>query len=593
MDNASITDQAAKEADNANSLPFFIDANWYSYNGIKINGTESSLRCSNSITSINVLMTEPHSGSEYSLSHRWGRGYNGVVYDKTTYIYIEVDAPTGVSLSDLPTRMLVGDEVDLKPKLLGTFTNFSGKGYFKYSYSTSDETVITLSSGKIKANKKGIATVDVEVYAKNSNYSGSYYIGKSSVEIEVVENLDPTGISLSDESLVLNVGNSHVLSALTEPEDARTAITWKSSDEAVATVENGCVSAVKRGSCIIEASTDNGFVAKCKVKVLGEEDYRGTLDIGSVSRQWGVKREVVKSSQSSDYYLNQENSTNLIYSTYVDDDTKIFISYKFDSDDKLCASAMSIPLNSSTQEFSDSFFAQFDSESEIIEGMEVKKEGNEIISIDNSTASNGGWLLTIGFSYYEPLVERDDCVDLGLSVRWAKNNLGATEPNGTGDFYAWSETHTKSEYWRENYKFCNNDANQYIFDYANPTANICGKKYDAATQVLGDGWRMPTLAEASELISYCTWEETLVGGITCYKVTGPNGNSIIIPRIGMKKQNKTNFEYQLKLATGECQSVSSEGCFVITTQYDRGVLKGAIGSEWKAWGYNIRPVFTK
>jgi hypothetical protein len=35
-------------------------------------------------------------------------------------------------------------------------------------------------------------------------------------------------------------------------------------------------------------------------------------------------------------------------------------------------------------------------------------------------------------------------VDLGLSVKWASCNLGATKPEEVGDYYAWGEIETKS-----------------------------------------------------------------------------------------------------------------------------------------------------
>ena len=37
-------------------------------------------------------------------------------------------------------------------------------------------------------------------------------------------------------------------------------------------------------------------------------------------------------------------------------------------------------------------------------------------------------------------------MDLGLSVKWATCNLGATKPEEFGDYYAWAELTTKKEY---------------------------------------------------------------------------------------------------------------------------------------------------
>ena len=50
-------------------------------------------------------------------------------------------------------------------------------------------------------------------------------------------------------------------------------------------------------------------------------------------------------------------------------------------------------------------------------------------------------------------------VDLGLSVKWADRNLGATSPEGYGDYYAWGETTTKSRYSWNNYKWL--EENEY------------------------------------------------------------------------------------------------------------------------------------
>ena len=44
-------------------------------------------------------------------------------------------------------------------------------------------------------------------------------------------------------------------------------------------------------------------------------------------------------------------------------------------------------------------------------------------------------------------------VDLGLSVKWATCNLGATTPYEFGTYYAWGEITPKLEYTKENYKY--------------------------------------------------------------------------------------------------------------------------------------------
>lgn len=590
MDDAIISDYAAVSAESTNQLPM-CDAYWYSSHGIKLYGTQTSVKSQNVTTTARVLMTEPFSGSSYDLRHSWFKGYNGVAYQQTTDFYIAVDAPTGVSLSKLSPRMTIGSEEILSPTLSGTFTSFSGNGYFDYSYSSSDESIVSITSGKIIAHNLGKATISVEVFAKNGVYSGSYYIGKSNAEIEVVGNMEPLSISLECNELELNIGEEKSISANILPEDAKCSITWYSSNNNVATIEDGKILGISRGQCIVEAKTDNGLSAKCNVSILGEEDYKCTLNVVDVNRNWGTIKSVVVNNQPHNYYLLQDNQQSIIFSSYVDD-MKVFISYKFDENQKLCASAYSLPYNYTTQNFSDKLFSQYDNDLEVIDGLEVKKENDEIITIDTSTSFNNGRVITIGFSYFEPIEERTDCVDLGLSVRWATCNLGAASPTGVGNFYAWSEKSSKTEYWRENYSYATYNASQYSFNYNNPSTNICGTSYDVATSKLGEGWKMPSLEEANELISKCTWTKENIEGVNVYRVTGPNGNSIIIPIISWKKQTQNYVSNKLHLATGQCSSTGSEDCYVITANYTKD-SKGTIGYEWKAWGYNIRPVYTK
>ena len=121
-------------------------------------------------------------------------------------------------------------------------------------------------------------------------------------------------------------------------------------------------------------------------------------------------------------------------------------------------------------------------------------------------------------------------MDLGLSVKWANHNVGATAPEEYGGYYAWGETKIKLEYSWENYRFYNSSTGD--FDYIG--SNISGTSYDVAHVSWGGGWRMPTLDEIGELCNECSWEWTTVNGVNGQKVTGPNGNSIFLPAAGYR-----------------------------------------------------------
>lgn len=116
-----------------------------------------------------------------------------------------------------------------------------------------------------------------------------------------------------------------------------------------------------------------------------------------------------------------------------------------------------------------------------------------------------------------------DYVDLGLSVKWATCNVGASSPSGRGNYYAWGETGTKSEYEYGNYKYYMDGK---IIDIG---TNISGTKYDAARVNWGGTWRMPTLEDFEELKNRCTWTWTTQYGEEGFRIMGPNGKSIFLP----------------------------------------------------------------
>ena len=119
-------------------------------------------------------------------------------------------------------------------------------------------------------------------------------------------------------------------------------------------------------------------------------------------------------------------------------------------------------------------------------------------------------------------------VDLGLSVCWAGWNVGASSPEGYGNYYAWGETTTKSDYSIRSYQYHNGS------EYVNIGSKISGTQYDVARAQWGGSWRMPTKAEFEELINRCTWTWTTYNNVNGYKVTGPNGNSIFLPAAGYR-----------------------------------------------------------
>ena len=131
-------------------------------------------------------------------------------------------------------------------------------------------------------------------------------------------------------------------------------------------------------------------------------------------------------------------------------------------------------------------------------------------------------------------------VDLGLpsGIRWASCNVGATAPEGYGNYYAWGETAPKTDYSWATYKHNNGDnSSDNITKYGNnaDTLTTLEPEDDAATANWGGDWRMPTDAEWTELREQCTWTWTRQNGVYGYQVTSNiNSNSIFLPATGYR-----------------------------------------------------------
>ena len=133
-------------------------------------------------------------------------------------------------------------------------------------------------------------------------------------------------------------------------------------------------------------------------------------------------------------------------------------------------------------------------------------------------------------------------VDLGLSVKWATCNVGATTPEGYGNYFAWGETTPKTTYNWSTYKYCNGPDSMTKYCVDSRDGKVDNKTTlelsdDAAHVNWGGSWRMPTKAEQEELMDTdnCTWEWTTQNEVNGYKVTSKkNGNSIFLPAAGCR-----------------------------------------------------------
>lgn len=146
--------------------------------------------------------------------------------------------------------------------------------------------------------------------------------------------------------------------------------------------------------------------------------------------------------------------------------------------------------------------------------------------------------------------QRAKAVDLGLSVKWADCNVGASSPDQYGDYYAWGEIKPKHYYgYYSAYKHYtilkhNGNNKRIIRKYSYVPLENYGLDNlielqptdDAATRRMGSAWRTPTLQEYEELQQKCTFTPTIYRGTHGFWVknrTAPS-DSIFLPMTGYK-----------------------------------------------------------
>lgn len=134
-------------------------------------------------------------------------------------------------------------------------------------------------------------------------------------------------------------------------------------------------------------------------------------------------------------------------------------------------------------------------------------------------------------------VTKGDMIDLGLSVKWAANNVG----DEINDFFAWGEVKGKKEYysWDAYSWYSNGSITKYNSNFTGTKdyKTLLEDADDAVTQLQNKNWRLPTHAEAQELMNKCTWTWKKLNGYEGYWIVGPNGNSIFLPAAGLMEAN--------------------------------------------------------
>lgn len=143
------------------------------------------------------------------------------------------------------------------------------------------------------------------------------------------------------------------------------------------------------------------------------------------------------------------------------------------------------------------------------------------------------------------IAKRAEYVDLGLpsGLKWAKCNVGAEKETDYGYYFQWGETEphdADTPYDWVNYKYCNGTGNTLTKYCTNSKYGTVDNKTtldpedDAATQIMGSNWRMPTLDDLQELYDNTNRAPTQVNGVKGWKFTSKKDTSkyIFLPLAG-------------------------------------------------------------
>ena len=355
---------------------------------------------------------------------------------------------TSVELDHTEITLKVGETQTLKATVKPD--NASNK---TITWNSSKADIATVDDdGKVTAVKEGIATIT----ATSGSKSASCKVTVEKIPVSSVE-LDQTDITIEE-------GENKTLKATIKPDNATNkTVAWESSNTSIATVDNnGTVKGVAKGGAIITATCE-GKTANCKITVT--TPFSIELDQTEMS----LRIAEIKSLKATIKPYDAPNRT---------------VTWKSSNPNIVRVTDIGT-----------------------VKGV---WNGEALI-----TATCGGKSVSCNVKVNTPVIIQGydnghGWVDMGLSVKWATCNVGASNMEDLGSLFAWGETFTKTEFTDYNYKFYE----WYYDEKYGEERKKCIKYGDHETLELSDDaahvnwggdWRMPTRTEVEELIKNCTF----------------------------------------------------------------------------------------
>ena len=346
-------------------------------------------------------------------------------------------------------------------------------------------------------NSSGLPFKSVDVaYEPSDTLFLDYEVFTKSIPVYKV-----SSISLNETSVSLKTSATIQLTATVLPDDADDpTVIWSSSNESVATVNDGLVTAVAPGTTTITCSSaDGGAKAECSITVT-KPILIAYIELNN--HKIVIEPQATRQLSAKIYNENADNPT-ITWSSSNDKIATVV-------DGLVTAKAIGTAIIRCIA----------------ADGSGKKDSCKVIVRYDRSGTENG-------HAY----------VDLGLSsgTLWAATNIGASTPEGYGNYYSWGETEVKDVYNEYSYKHCYNGTDEltrYCTDQQfghNGYVDYESTLYvndDVAYVNWGDKWRMPSVKQLEELYKECTQEWITQNGVNGMLVTGPSGKSLFFPAAG-------------------------------------------------------------
>ena len=306
-------------------------------------------------------------------------------------------------------------------------------------------------------------------------------------------NVPVTSVTMSPRTWSMVKGATKQLTTSVQPANADfQTLAWTTSNRRVATVDaNGVVTGVGVGKCSIKASALDG-----------SNRYDSCLVT--------IQQPVTSISLSSTSLNIATQSTSQLTATILPTNAEIKVVSWSSSNDNV-ATVSNTGLVSAIQEGTCTITCR------ALDGSGVTATCNVTVYWQDRSGTIGG------HAY----------VDLGLpsGTLWAATNVGASSPEGYGNYYAWGELSQKSEYSWSTY-FDTSDSGMTFNIYKQGGQTVLQTTHDVAYQNWGSNWCMATWDQWIELVNKCTYSWTTRNGVYGYQFVGKGGNSIFLPAAG-------------------------------------------------------------